>query len=53
MRSDFQGREPFIRDLEDGGGFLPHIGFAMMVARLQQFRVLLLAQADLESFGHG
>jgi hypothetical protein len=53
MRSHCQGREPFRRDLEDGGGFLSHIGFGVMVACLEQFSTLVVAQGDVESFGHG
>jgi cytosine/uracil/thiamine/allantoin permease len=53
MRSHFQGREPFLRDLEDRGGFLSHIGFRVMVACLEQFSTLVVAQGDFESFGHG
>jgi hypothetical protein len=48
-----QGRKPFLRDLEDGSGFLSHIGFRVMVAGLEQFSTLLSAQGDIESFGHG
>jgi hypothetical protein len=37
MGSHLQGGKPFIGNLEDGSGFLTHIGFAMMVAGLEQF----------------
>jgi hypothetical protein len=43
MLGDFQRGESFIGDLEDRRGFLPHIGFGVMVARLEQFGSLLVA----------
>lgn len=52
MLGDLQGGKPFLGDLEDGGGFLAHIGFGVMVTGLEQFSTLLLAQGDIESFGH-
>src|SRR6266581_7345068 len=52
MCRHFHGREPLIGDLEDGGGFLPDIGFGVMVACLKQFGTLLFIQGDRESFGH-
>lgn len=42
MLSNLQGGKPFFRDLEDGGGFLAHIGFGVMVAGLEQFSTLLI-----------
>jgi hypothetical protein len=53
MRSHFQSGKPFISDLEDGSGFLSHRGFRVMVACLKQFSTLVVAQGDVESFGHG
>jgi len=53
MLCHFQSRKPFLRDLENRGSFLAHIGFGVVVAGLKQFGSLLLVQGDVESFGHG
>jgi len=53
MLSHFQSGQSFLRNLEDRRRFLAHIRFGMMVTCLKQFSALLVAQGDVESFGHG
>jgi hypothetical protein len=53
MLRHLQGGKMLRGDFEDRRGFFPHIGLGVVIAGVQQFSLLLLAQGEMESFGHG